>query len=142
MVRRPKGAEDADRERDEFLDAVGHRIKLARVQAKLTQKELAAMLETQQSWVYLAEDGQQNLQLRSLRKIAEVLGVAVRDLLPEGSESGPEYDAAIESNETVQRLIGQLTDVIGALHKLQALNDRRKGSGRPVPQPPKPKWDA
>lgn len=140
MTRRPKSSEEGESERDEFLDAVGHRIKLARVRARLTQKELAAALGTQQSWVYLAEDGQQNLQLSSLRKLAQILDTSVRDLLPEGPETGPEYDAAQETSEAIKNLISQLTDAIGQLHRVNALTDRRKGPGRldnPLPKPRK-----
>lgn len=141
MGRRPKGSGEGERVRDEFLDAVGHRIKVARVRAGLTQKELADLLSTAQSWVYLAEDGQQNLQLSSLRKLAQVLGTPVRDFLPEGSEAGPEYEAARETSEAFEKLIKQLTDAVGLLHRLHALTDRRKGpDARNVP-PPKPDED-
>lgn len=124
--------------RDEFLDAVGHRIKVARVQAGFSPKELAALVSTTQSWIYLAEDGQQNFQISGLRKIAEVLGISVRSLMPEGPESGADFDLSKETRETFQLLIGQLTDAIGQLHRLNALTDRRKGSGLGEP-PTEPK---
>lgn len=126
-------------DRDELLDAIGHRIKVARVQAQLTPKELAALLKTTPSWIYLAEDGQQNFQISSLRRIAETLNVSLRDLLPEGPESGPEFDRMQEAREISQTLIAQLTEVIGSLHRLNAVVDQRKGSnlGQILPKPKK-----
>lgn len=130
MARSPKSPENM--ERDELLDAVGHRIKLARQNAKLTQKEFSRLLGAPQSWVALTEDGQQNLQLKSLRKIAQVLEVSIRDLLPEGPESGPEFDMSIEVNTTFQDLLAQLTELTSMVHRLHALTDKRKGSEQPA----------
>ena len=137
MVRRKKGGEEA--ERDELLDAIGHRIKVARVQAQLTPKELADLLKTNPSWIYLAEDGQQNFQISSLRRIAETLNLSLRDLLPEGPEVGPEFDRMKEAREISQTLIAQLTEALGSLHKLNAVIDQRKGSslGEASPKPKK-----
>jgi len=138
MARRTKNVGETDR--DELLDAIGHRIKVARVQAQLTPKELAALLKTTSSWIYLAEDGQQNFQISSLRRISETLNVSLRDLLPEGLESGPEFDRMQEAREISQTLIAQLTEAIGSLHRLNAVIDQRRGSNLGQ-SPPKPKKD-
>lgn len=130
MAKLPKNPENI--ERDELLDAVGHRIKLARQNAKLTQKELGEILGAPQSWIHLMEDGQQNLQLKSLRKIAQALGVSIRDLLPESLEAGPEFEASLETNEMFQKLLAQLTEFTAMVHRLYALTDKRKGSERPA----------
>lgn len=139
MARRTKNVGETDR--DELLDAIGHRIKVARVQAQLTPKELATLLKTTPSWIYLAEDGQQNFQISSLRRIAETLNVSLRDLLPEGSESGPEFDRVQEAREISQTLIAQLTEAIGSLHRLNAVIDQRRSSNLGQ-SPPKPKKDS
>lgn len=128
MAKQPKNSEDI--EPDELLVAVGHRIKLARQNAKLTQKELGEILEAPQSWIYLMEDGQQNLQLKSLRKIAQALGISIRDLLPESPESGPEFEVSLETNEMFQKLLAQLTEFTAMVHRLYALTDKRKGPER------------
>lgn len=82
MAKEPKGSENK-RERDPFLDAIGQRIKAARGQAGLHQKQLGAAIGTSQAWVFLVEDGQQNLTIQSLRRVAEALHVSVRSLIPE-----------------------------------------------------------
>ena len=130
MAQRPKSPENM--ERDELLDAVGHRIKLARQNAKLTQKKFSELLGAPQSWVALTEDGQQNLQLKSLRKIAQVLGISIRDLFPEGPESGLEFDKAVEINATFQSLFAQLKELADMVDRLHALTDKRKGSEQPA----------
>ena len=139
MAKRTKIVGETDR--DELLDAIGHRIKVARVQAQLTPKELAVLLKTTSSWIYLAEDGQQNFQISSLRRISETLNVSLRDLLPEGLESGPEFDRMQEAREISQTLIAQLTEAIGSLHRLNAVIDQRRGSNLGQ-SPPKPKKDS
>ncbi len=123
MARRSKKA--GDTERDEFLDAIGDRIKQARVKAKLTQKELAQKIEASPSWVYLVEDGQQNAQIRSLRKVAEALGVSIHSLLPDDPSGTSEYDTAKEVGETFDTVINDLTRSVGLLHKLNTLRSKR-----------------
>lgn len=123
MVKNPDDAAGKEDERDEFLDGIGQRIKLARTRAKLTQKELAKLLSTNQSWIYMAEDGQQNLQLGSLRKIAQILGVSVRDLIPDTQNPVPEFEIPFEIAETFRKLIFQLTEVISS-----NVAERQKGS--------------
>ena len=133
MAKPPRNPENV--ERDELLDAVGQRIKLARQNAKLTQKELGELLGAPQSWIYLMEDGQQNLQLKSLRRIAQVLEVSIRDLLPEGPEAGPEFDTSLEVDGMFQKLLAQLTEFTAVVHRLYALTDKRRGSERPAKPP-------
>lgn len=137
MAKLPKDPENV--ERDELLDAVGHRIKLARQNARLTQKELGAAIGAPQSWIHLMEDGQQNLQLKSLRKIAQALGVSIRDLLPESPESGPEFESSLETNDMFQRLIEKISELTTMAHRLYALTDRRKGSEQPAKPSSRPK---
>lgn len=97
MAKEPKGSEN-ERERDPLLDAIGQRIKAARGQAGLHQKQLAAAIGTSQMWVFLVEDGQQNLTVQSLRRVAEALHVSVRSLIPDEAE--PEARDAHSSQTT------------------------------------------
>lgn len=131
MAKRPKDAAGG-KGRDEFLVAVGHRIKVARTRAGLTQKDLAALLSTAQSWVYLAEDGQQNLQLVSLRRLALALGVEARDLLPDAG-GGADPDAAREIEAASAALVRLLAEAVGQAHRLRALSGARPLEGRAGP---------
>ncbi len=123
MARRSKGTGEDNR--DEFLDDIGGRIKQARVKADLTQKELAEKIGASPSWVYLVEDGQQNAQIHSLRKVAEALGVSIHSLLPDDARDTDEYSTGKEVGETFDVLINDLTRSVGLLHKLNALRSRR-----------------
>lgn len=134
MQKKPKGAVEKVDERDEFLDAIGERIKIARVRAKLTQKELAALLSTNQSWIFMVEDGQQNLQLSSLRRVAQTLKVSVRDLIPEDIEPISTYEISPEISETLHKLVSQMTNAI-----LKTLADMGKSSVASDDEPRDPK---
>jgi len=123
MARRSKNA--GETERDAFLDDIGDRIRQARVKAKLTQKELAEKINASASWVYLVEDGQQNAQVNSLRKVAEALGVSIRSLLPDYPGETDDYNTGKEVGETFDTVINDLTRSVGLLHKLNALRSRR-----------------
>lgn len=133
MAKKPGEQEEKESDRDEFLDAVGERIKSARLRVKLTQKELANLLSTNQSWIYMAEDGQQNLQLGSLRKIAQVLNVSVRDLIPDDLVSISDIVVPPEVNRTIQRLIAQLAELV-----LIVAAEKHKESAPSNGEPPKP----
>ena len=52
---------------------LAHEIMLAREKAKMTQVELAKKLQTSQSFVARAENGNQNLTLDVLMRMADVL---------------------------------------------------------------------
>ena len=124
MVRRKKNA--GETERDEFLDEIGDRIKQARVKAKLTQKDLAEKIGSSPSWIFLIEDGQQNAQINSLRKVAEALGVSIHSLLPSDISIGvDDYNVSNEVSETFDTLINDLTRSVGLLHKLNTLRSKR-----------------
>lgn len=133
MAKKPADTAEKEEDRDELLDGIGERIKLARVKAKLTQKELADLLKTNQSWIYMAEDGQQNLQLASLRKIAKTLGISVSDLIPGNQESTPSINVPPEIIETFQKLVSQLVDFT-----LKVVADKQLGSVAPDGNLPNP----
>lgn len=125
MAKYLKASERATRGRDEFLDAIGEKIKHARQRANLTQKELAERIGSSPSWVYLAEDGQQNAQIHSLRKVAEALDISIHSLLPDTPNSTDEYRTSKEVGETFDTLIDDLTRSVGLLHKLNTLRTKR-----------------
>ena len=83
MAKSAGGSNQQERVRDTFLDAVGRKVKLARTAAGLTQKQPAESIGAGSAWVYLLEDGQQNAQIHSLRKVAEALGLSRNSLLPD-----------------------------------------------------------
>ncbi len=138
MARRMKDDENTPRERDEFLDALGARVKAARLRKGLTQKELSTMIGASPSWIHLLEDGQQNAMIHSLRRTADALGVSVHSLLPPSSVAGAGEEVAGEEeigaavladlNGTINALnnaVGDLNRTVGKVHQLNSVRSRR-----------------
>lgn len=133
MAKKPADTAEKEDDRDEFLDGIGERIKLARIKAKLTQKELADLLKTNQSWIYMAEDGQQNLQLGSLRKIAKTLGISVSELILGSQGPTSNIEVPPEIIETFRKLVLQIVDFT-----LKVAADKQLGSAASNEDPPNP----
>lgn len=76
-----------DNESDQYghiLKEFSERLAAIRKKAGLTQAQVGKLAGMQQSHVTLLESGQSNVSLRTLAKVADVLGVGPRDLLPVG----------------------------------------------------------
>ncbi len=132
MPKRLKEPPESTSDRDEFLAALGQRVKLARNTARLTQKQLAEKIGASPSWVFLVEDGQQNPMVDSLRRAAVALGVPLHSLLPVEPEAfGPDGSSEAESMteaviEDVSKAVADLNRTIGKLHKINVLRVRKR----------------
>jgi transcriptional regulator with XRE-family HTH domain len=71
---------------DDVLRTVGDRLREARVRAGLTQKQLGDRAGAKQSYIYELERGRTNITVNTLVKMADLLGMDARDLLP---QTGP-----------------------------------------------------
>ncbi len=60
---------------------LGRRIKQRRVEAGYTQRELALMIETSQSYLWKLEAGRLNASVVALCRIADALDTTVNDLI-------------------------------------------------------------
>lgn len=80
--------QDENADRDPLLVEVGLKILNARRRAGLIQTELADKAGVTHSTVFMTESGKQNITLKTLRDLANALGVRVRDLMP--GEDTPE----------------------------------------------------
>ena len=136
MSRKPKpGQEEPPPEKDPLLVAVGTRIAAARRKLNLSQLQLAEVSGTQVSTVFSAENGAQNLSLKTLQKIADALKVDMRDLLPGGplsnSLTGPMMQMVAESLSTTLRELGRGTLLLQQLQDLvEELNDPLRAKDR------------
>jgi transcriptional regulator with XRE-family HTH domain len=61
--------------------AVGKRIRTIRLAKGITQDQLADLTGLNRVHVYRLESGKQSMTLRTLKLIADALGVLVRDLV-------------------------------------------------------------
>jgi transcriptional regulator with XRE-family HTH domain len=71
----------AEQTADELLRAVGRRIAEIRREAGLTQAQVAEQLDVSTRAYAYIESGRENLTLRTMLTIANVLGATVPDLL-------------------------------------------------------------
>jgi transcriptional regulator with XRE-family HTH domain len=86
MGKVPNSPETTSASIEHVLMTVAVRLKDARQRHKMTQKQVAELAGLQQSYVYEIETGKTNITLRTLAKLAEVVEMDIRALLP---ETGP-----------------------------------------------------
>lgn len=67
----------------EYVSAIGDRIHALRAEAGLSLRAFSMMVGVHYNQILHIEQGKANPSVRTLYKIAEGLGVDVRDLLPE-----------------------------------------------------------
>ncbi len=59
---------------------IGHRIKNLREQVKMSQKDLSYSADLDRSYIASVENGQRNISIVNIEKIAKALGVTLKDL--------------------------------------------------------------
>lgn len=64
------------------IQKLGAKIKKLRTQRGLTQEKLAELAKIDYSFLNLVESGKKNISIKRLAKLARVLGVKLRDLVP------------------------------------------------------------
>lgn len=83
MQDEPESRRVGDTSHEALLVSVGARIREARKLANLTQTDLAKAVGSGQSYIYQIETGEANITLKTLFRIAVVVGLSPRDLLPD-----------------------------------------------------------
>lgn len=73
--------EEARRSIEQAVETLSHRLKLARRRKKLTQRQLAALINLSPSTIALYETGKREPDLDTLRKLADVLDCSTDYLL-------------------------------------------------------------
>ena len=81
--------------------ALGKWIRIARINADMTQDRLSTMLEMSLSHMSNIETGSTRISLTALVRIANALGVTVDDLL---------YDSIVHARPQLERDIQQIVD--------------------------------
>jgi len=61
---------------------LGRHLQKIRKSKKITQEQLAEKIGTSQTWIAYIETGRYTPNLKMFEKIAKVLGVQVKDLIP------------------------------------------------------------
>jgi transcriptional regulator with XRE-family HTH domain len=129
MGKRPHDADENSPEYEEVARTVGSQIRKARQQAGLTQAQLGAKAGLTQSYIFEMEAGGANITLKTLAKMASVLGMDARDLLPE-SRTTPLSTTALERLQAVVERAASVLSVRQSqeaelLSELRSLGDLR-----------------
>jgi transcriptional regulator with XRE-family HTH domain len=69
-----------------FLKLFGQRVRAERLKAGLTQQDAAVRAKMEQRTWSLMENGRRAITLNTLPRVADALGIAVRDLMPHGDD--------------------------------------------------------
>ena len=127
MSKKSEGVDEKSK-RDEFLVEIGERVRRARDAADLTQRELGeAAGGISPAYIYLVENGRQNITLTVFKRIAEALGVTIEALLA-GAEFGiaPTEQSLRHWTRTVGTLIEEVHERrrqdVGLLKELERLS--------------------
>jgi transcriptional regulator with XRE-family HTH domain len=107
---------------DDILRVVGLRIKEARQKNNLTQKDIAEKAGLKQSYVFELETGRSNITLRTLARMADVLELDIRDLLPEGKSTVPSPAAFAMLCGVLEKMTAMLQEREQEAAKRQALD--------------------
>jgi transcriptional regulator with XRE-family HTH domain len=125
MTRRTRGDIQEAGQKDPFLVEVGKRVRAIRTQLKLTQAQAAEAANIPQATLFQTEAGIQNLQLKTLVKLAKGLGTSVRDLMPvpvevaEAEKPPPQtLDEVLERLEASSRETARLSQLAVLLRSL------------------------
>jgi len=65
---------------DDFLQWFGGRIRTLRKQRSLSQEQLALLAGIDRTYIGGVERGERNLSLSNVKKLADALGIAAKDL--------------------------------------------------------------
>lgn len=66
---------------------VGRRVRRIRIERGISQEALAAAVGVHRTYLGGVERGERNLTLRSVERLADRLGVPVRELIGDGPEA-------------------------------------------------------
>lgn len=67
-------------EKEPILLAFGQRVQELRKKRNLSQEQLADMSGVHRTYIGMVERAEKNITLRNIKKIAEALGVDIKDL--------------------------------------------------------------
>lgn len=102
---------------------VGERIRAARKQAGMTQKDLTEKTGICRSGICLYESGKRTIDINSLRKIASALNVPIESLMSDQTRDAYETDS-LKLEEARMELEAQFNKDMDDLRKIQKERDK------------------
>lgn len=122
MTRRAKASPEDEALRAQALVALGRRIREARQRSGLTQDQVAEAIGVTKGYVFEIEGRGANLSFESLLRVARVLKVSLRDLMPRTEHDEPTTldDLAALALDDLAAAVAQLSGRLGVLERLGA----------------------
>jgi len=113
MQEGPESASVPDTSYEVLLTFVGVRVRESRKLAKLSQKDLARIIRSGQSYIVQIEAGEANITLKTLMRIAAAVGLPLRDFLPQEHP-----DQIAQALQTAMQNLDRASEQLRQLHKL------------------------
>lgn len=104
---------------------VGERIRAARKQAGMTQKDLAEKTGICRSGICLYESGKRTIDINSLRKIASALNVPIESLLSDQTANDQkDWRMNMDNNSSIA-MLGSIANTVMDPEKMKAFEEKR-----------------
>jgi transcriptional regulator with XRE-family HTH domain len=104
-----------------LLEEIGSRVRVARLAAKLTQRDLAEAVGLKQGYITALESGDQNPTVRTLARFAEALQIPIASLFPSLPEAPPTDAELGRFSSVLERLEPLFREAAGALGDINAM---------------------
>lgn len=144
MAKKPEADDGTSAGSQRLQSILAVRVREARRNAKLKQSDLAALVGSSQSFIFLVEAADANITIKSLAKLAEALHVEPIHLLVSKATSSLIDQNRVEELSTVVQLslqelhattsnLSKINDLLQRVHKL--LSDQKENLNAPSPSP-------
>lgn len=137
MAHEPETERRAPSDLEVLQKTVGARVREERVRAHLRQSELGALIGSGQSHVFLIEDGQINITLKTLVKLANVFKIEPIDLLLDDAKKAKLAASAVkELGSLLQAAKVDLASIDKRIQQAEHIltNERENLGSPPLPE--------
>lgn len=136
MAHEPGTERRAPSDLEVLQTTVGARVREERVRAQLRQSELGALIGSGQSHVFQIEDGQINITLKTLVKLAKVFKIEPIDLLLDDTKKAKLAASAVEElGSLLQAAKADLAAIDERIRQAESLLASERESLRSLPSP-------
>ena len=99
--------------KQELMERIGKNVRAIRAERKITQEQLADMLDKNASSITRIEGGQRMMSVASFVEMARVLGVSCDALVYDGDR-----DMALPLKNIIRLLRGQPTEIVESVERI------------------------
>lgn len=112
MAKDSKKHDEKQEARDPLLVEIGARIRQIRSAVGVTQKDLGDRAGVSPAYIYLVENGGQNLTITVLARLARALGISIEEILAETTSGvAPTRDSLVNLGRVLEKLRESLDEI-------------------------------